>query len=271
VLTKPRQLHVDTNGSDFDTVLYLRSGASELACSDDFDGTKQSSIDKALPAGTYFVYVDGQGSAGGTFRADFHLESAVDTTPPVFVQPPDVVSIAQSAGGNVVTFPLPTATDDLDTELEIACTPPSGSLFAVGNTTVNCTAKDDAGNIGNTSFKVSVVYSFSGVLAPINANGTSVFKRNSTIPIKFALTGASAGITNAVAKVYVAKISNNVVGTEEEAVSTSAASTGNQFHYDATSGQYIFNLSTKSLSVGTYQIRIDLGDGVNHTVIVSVN
>ena len=84
-------------------------------------------------------------------------------------------------------------------------------------------------------------------------------------------SGACAGITNLSAKIYVAKVSNYVVGTETEAPSTSAADSGNTFRYDPTDNQYIFNLGTKALSAGTWQLRIDLGDGVaNRTVLISL-
>ena len=75
--------------------------------------------------------------------------------------------------------------------------------------------------------------------------------------MKFKLTGACAGIANFNAQIYIAQVSNNVVGTDQEATSTSAADTGNTFRYDPTNDQYIFNLATKPLSQGTWQIRID--------------
>src|SRR5437868_14298235 len=98
-----------------------------------------------------------------------------------------------------------------------------------------------------------------------------MFKYSSTIPIKFQLTGPSAGITNLVAKIYVGKMSNGVAGTQLEAVSTSAADSGNSFRYDASGAQYIFNLSTKltNMSQGTWQIVVELGDGVNHAMNLS--
>ena len=71
------------------------------------------------------------------------------------------------------------------------------------------------------------------------------------------------------ARLYWTKLSNGVAGSEAEAVSTSAASEGNQFRY--ADGQYSFNLNTKLMSgEGTYQLRVDLGDGVSHTVVVSL-
>ena len=45
-----------------------------------------------------------------------------------------------------------------------------------------------------------------------------------------------------------------------------AATTGNLFRYDASTGQYIFNWSTKGMTIGKYRLYIDLGDGVTRTV-----
>lgn len=112
--------------------------------------------------------------------------------------------------------------------------------------------------------------SWSNVLQPINADGSSIFKLGRTVPVKFKLTDESAGITDLPAKLYLSKVSNGIAGTEIEAVSTSAADSGNTFRYDPADGQYIFNLGTKSLSEGTWQLRIDLLDGVTHTVVISL-
>jgi hypothetical protein len=136
---------------------------------------------------------------------------------------------------------------------------------------VTCSATDTAGNPGTTSFRVAVTFSATKLLSPVNDDGSSIFKRNSTIPLRFQLTGASAGITDLTARVFISKISNQVLGDEIEAITTSTASTGNTFRYDAASGQYLFNLGTKGLTVGTYQIRIDMGDGVSRTAMVSLN
>lgn len=109
-------------------------------------------------------------------------------------------------------------------------------------------------------------YCWSGVLPPVNPDGTSVFKARSTIPLKFMLTGCSAGITDLVATLSYAKLDASVAGPINESVSTAAATTGNQFRYDPAADQYVFNWSTKGLSAGTYRLFIDLGDGVTRTV-----
>ena len=114
------------------------------------------------------------------------------------------------------------------------------------------------------------VFSWSGVLRPVNVDGSSVFKQGSTIPVKFSLTGADAGIANLTAKLYLSQSDAVDPIAANEAVSTSAADSGNTFRYDASAQQYIFNLSTRSLSQGTWRLRIDLGDGTDHVVKIQI-
>jgi hypothetical protein len=116
------------------------------------------------------------------------------------------------------------------------------------------------------SVGVGVAYTWSGLLAPVQPNG--VYKAERTIPLKFFLTGPSAGISNAVAKLFVFKVSNDVLGDAVDIESTSAATTGNLFRYSG--GQYIFNWNTSGLAAGTYQLQIDLGDGVTRAVNISL-
>lgn len=113
-------------------------------------------------------------------------------------------------------------------------------------------------------------YEWSGVLPPINPDGTSVFKAGSTVPVKFMLTGSSAGITDLEATLSYTKIANGSPGAVNESVSTSAATTGNLFRYDSASETYIFNWSTKGLPLNTYRLYIDLGDGVGRSVDVGL-
>ncbi|MDF2881084.1 MAG: hypothetical protein K0R54_1641 [Clostridiaceae bacterium] len=136
----------------------------------------------------------------------------------------------------------------------------------VGAHTLTFTVLDKAGNKATKTITYYVQYDYSGLSTPFNNNGSSSFNLGSTIPVKFQLKDAKGiFITNAIAKLYIAKVTDNVVGEESEAVST-AVSDGNNFRYDSTSNQYIFNLNTKGLTAGTYQIRIDVGDGTSNIV-----
>jgi Tol biopolymer transport system component len=193
-----------------------------------------------------------------------------DVDPPNFTVPSNISITATSSSGAAVSYDTPIASDDFDGTVPVSCSPQSDSTFALGTTHVTCSATDSAGNPTQKSFDVIVTYAWSGVLQPINPDGSSIFKLGSTVAVKFALTGASAAVPNAVARLYCAKLSNNVAGTDLEATSTASASTGNLFRYDAATGQYVFNWGTKALTAGTYQLKVDLGDGAGHIVLVSL-
>jgi len=50
--------------------------------------------------------------------------------------------------------------------------------------------------------------------------------------------------------------------------SNSSATSGNVFRY--ANGEYVFNLDTSAMGPGTYQLQIDMGDGVLRTVNISL-
>jgi hypothetical protein len=118
----------------------------------------------------------------------------------------------------------------------------------------------------------SVIYDFGGILPPIKPDEISVFKLGRTIPVKFQLLDANGDfVTDAVANIFLQKFDNgDPDGVPMEGDSTSAASTGSEFRYDFTSNQYIFNLATKPLSTGTWQIRILLDDGMSYYVKIGL-
>jgi hypothetical protein len=58
--------------------------------------------------------------------------------------------------GDIVVYPLPAATSSCGTITNIVCTPPSGSVFPIGTTTVTCTATDSQGNSASCTFTVTV-------------------------------------------------------------------------------------------------------------------
>jgi hypothetical protein len=67
----------------------------------------------------------------------------------------------------------------------------------------------------------------------------------------------------------VTKVSNGVIGTYVEASSTAAADSGNQFPLQRSS--LLFNLATRPLTVGTYSLKIVIGnDPTVHTILISL-
>ncbi len=82
--------------------------------------------------------------------------NACDNTPPVVTVPGNMTAEATSAAGAVVSFNA-TATDETSpANPAVTCLPASGSTFALGTTTVNCSATDDHGNTGINSFTITV-------------------------------------------------------------------------------------------------------------------
>jgi hypothetical protein len=132
-------------------------------------------------------------------------------------------------------------------------------------------------NVALSEGQLGFIYDFSDILPPIKADGSSVFKLGRTIPVKFELRDDQGDfVTDAVANIFVKKIANGTLG-EIEVVSTAASTTGNLFRYDFSSNQYIFNLSTKlplnngvSWSTGTWEIRIELDDGMSYYVEIGL-
>jgi hypothetical protein len=74
-----------------------------------------------------------------------------------FVQVPERIRVeATSREGARVEFTA-TASDTIDGDLPVTCEPPSGSLFPVGETVVQCVATDSSLNEGHGEFVVEVV------------------------------------------------------------------------------------------------------------------
>ena len=111
---------------------------------------------------------------------------------------------------------------------------------------------------------------YGGLQQPVNIDGSSIFKLNSAVPLKFQLTDYNgASISNAVATLSVAKITNSIEGTFVEADADGNSSTGNVFSQDG-SGQYHYNLDTKTMSTGTWSVKITLDDGTSYTTHISL-
>ena len=238
-------------------VSYMGVSASDLV-----DGPLTATCDKKsgdrYPLGATTVTCSATDKAGNNGSNSFTI-TVKDTTAPVVSVPANIAATANSAAGAVVSYASATAIDTVSGTVPAACDIVSGSSFGPGVTTVTCKATDAAGNVGQKSFTVTVTYNWSNFLQPINADGSSIFKLGSTVPVKFKLGGASAPVTNLAAHLSYRKVTSGVLGSEMEAASTAAADSGNTFRFDATSGQYIFNLSSKALTGGdgTYELRVD--------------
>ena len=94
-------------------------------------------------------------TAGNTAQCQATV-TVSDHIAPVITCPASITVIAANPGDPsvVVTYPAPLATDNCPSPT-VVCTPPSGSAFPLGTTTVTCTAKDAANNTSVCSFTVT--------------------------------------------------------------------------------------------------------------------
>src|SRR6266550_1032439 len=108
------------------------------------------------------------------------------------------------------------------------------------------------------------------ILQPVNADGSSVFKKGSTIPVKFRVCDANANPIGGAGQVVTVWNQNWPVlywkssgagAIDEEILSTTPDT---QFRWDDTAQQWVFNLNSKNLTAGMiYTYRIYLNDASN--------
>ena len=105
--------------------------------------------------GTTAVSCSATDASGNTATGSFNV-TVDDTTPPTIGQPADVEVEAVSSAGATVSYTTPAATDVVDGVVTATCLPASGSMIALGATTVTCAATDAHGNAATTGFTITV-------------------------------------------------------------------------------------------------------------------
>jgi hypothetical protein len=257
------------------------SGSITPICSTSSSHTAVSS-GSIFPVGKTTVTCTAKDSVGNTQTGSFDV-IVQDTTPPDLIfSGSSFIARAQSRATPVSYSGYVSSTDLVDGKVTPICSPPSDTPLPIGVDTIKCTAKDKHGNIASESFTITVRYpTFNGFLPPIRSDGSSIFKLGTVIPVKFQLKWSNADyVRDAAVQIYTAKISNSVTGTSTDdtssnslrsSPSSSAATTnGNYFVYDNSRQEYVYNLQTKNLSVGTWQIKILLDDGSSPSVNISI-
>jgi uncharacterized repeat protein (TIGR01451 family) len=151
-ITCPSDVGKDNDPDQCGAVVTYPAPSGSAACGSD-------TITCVPPSGSFFpigptpVSCSTQGGGDCSFTVTVH-----DTRPPVAptIDCPANISVGEDSPGQgsaVVTYPAPTTTGNCVTT---SCVPPSGSRFALGPTTVNCTATDSANNTVTCSFTVTV-------------------------------------------------------------------------------------------------------------------
>ncbi|HEX8619038.1 MAG TPA: FG-GAP-like repeat-containing protein [Thermoanaerobaculia bacterium] len=192
-------------------VLFILAGSSggqwhvtspDLDAADFMSGTYK----QELAAGD----VDNDGKLDLVFATDrvvlIRYDSG-DAVPPVLSLPANITAEATSPAGAAVTWTA-TATDAVSGSVAVQCTPASGSTFAIGTTTVNCSAKDAANNIANGSFSVTVRDTTAPAVTSISATPNTLGAPNHKM-VAVRVTIASKDSVDAAPAARIISVSSN--------------------------------------------------------------
>jgi large repetitive protein len=132
-----------TDAVDPSPVVTCKVGATVVSSGDTF------------PLGSSTVSCTAKDSAGNSSLAQSFKIIVQDTTAPALTVPVNKTVEATKPAGADVSFTA-SASDLVDGPITPTCVPASGSAFAIGTTTVTCSATDAHSNTGSKSFNVIV-------------------------------------------------------------------------------------------------------------------
>lgn len=254
---------------DDDTLTYTWTDVGDNVVGTD------AAINLSLPLGTHTFTLTVDDGNGGT-ASDTVSITVQDTTQPSLTLATDSITVlvpthsATSAIVDVLVASGAVASDICDPNPVITNDGPADSFFPIGTTVVTLTATDGSGNFSQATFTVHVVYNFIGFLPPLHNDGSSLFKSGRVVPVKFQLTATDGTfVSAATATLAVFKITDDVLGSIE-VEPAGESNEDNFFRYDFGTNQYIYNLSTKGYTTGTYLLRVTLNDATQHDIVVSV-
>ena len=136
---------------------------------------------------------------------------------------------------------------------------------------VTVTDKDgDSGTSDSAQGSSSFLYNMTGILAPFNADGSSVWKHGSTIPVKVKVTDCNGSPVSGLKPQVGTSMLSTLTPADgiSETVSTSGADTTGVMRYDSLAGQYIYNFASKALADGnaTYYMYVRGKDAAGNLV-----
>ena len=157
VIASHADVTVEATSASGATASYVSPSTSDVV-----DGSGTATCAPAsgstFPLGNTTVTCNATDSHGNAATPTAFVVHVVDTTGPVIAAHADVFVAATSPAGATATYTSPTTSDAVDGPGTATCTPSSGTLFPIGNTTVTCNATDQHGNTATpTTFVVHVV------------------------------------------------------------------------------------------------------------------
>ncbi len=151
-ITVPGPITAEATGPTGATVSY------SATATDNDDGSLAPGCNPAsgstFPFGSTTVDCSATDSDGNSASASFTV-TVVDTTAPSLALPANIGVDATGPAGAAVAYSA-TATDAVDGSIAPTCAPLSGATFAIGDTTVDCSAIDSHGNGASESFTIHV-------------------------------------------------------------------------------------------------------------------
>jgi hypothetical protein len=129
-----------------------------VTAEDDFPGVILLSLPasgSAFPIGITTVTATAVDTSGNRSQGTFTI-TVTDSTPPSVHCPPDIRQYTDPGTNNAIVHYTVPAADNMGVPT-LTCTPPSGSVFPIGITTVVCLARDAAGNTATCMFTVTIV------------------------------------------------------------------------------------------------------------------
>lgn len=219
----------------------------------------------SYPVGTTVVTWTATDGNGNMATATQNI-AVRDTTPPVLTVPGSITVLLNTPLGSPEVQAFlggATATDTVDGSVAVTAAAP-GVFDTVGETPVTFTAVDASGNEATETAVIRVVYGCGeSFLSPVSLG--KPFKQGSTVPVKIAFCDASgAAVTSAAVRLFLYPVSDDVPAEEPlEIQATGNEDSGNMFRL--TEDHYQYNLSTKNLSAGSYQVRAAPDDGTFRT------
>jgi hypothetical protein len=236
-LTVPGNITVSTTDSSGAVVHYTATATDNVDPS--VTVTCSPASDTKFPVGTTTVTCSARDAAGNTASKSFTVTvTIVDTTDPVLTVPSNISVQTQDPSGAVVMYTA-TATDNVDGSITPTCSPSSGTKFAVGTTTVTCTATDTHGNTSTASFTVTVTL-------------VDTTKPLLTVPSNITVTTTNPGGT---AVTYQASATDNLDGSISPKCTPASGS--------------VFPIGTTTVTCtddGTYSLKLTADDGTHPAV-----
>lgn len=153
VVRVPSDIVVEATGPSGAVATFSTSALDEVSGA--LPTTDTPASGSVFPLGGTTVTTTATDAAGNVGNATF-MVNVTDTTAPVVSVPPDITLAATSPSGARVDFST-SANDIVNGLVTTVDTPPSGTLFPVGSTTVTTSATDARGNFSSRTFRVTVV------------------------------------------------------------------------------------------------------------------